>query len=56
MKWFLILALPVFALASCAPGGAVEKRYVCKCGQKCGCETVSTTPGKCGCGHDLVPQ
>jgi hypothetical protein len=28
--------------------------YVCPCGKKCKCLTVSQKPGKCGCGQDLV--
>jgi hypothetical protein len=30
--------------------------YVCNCGDQCKCNTVSTKPGKCGCGQDLVPM
>jgi hypothetical protein len=28
--------------------------YVCNCGPDCDCGTVSTEPGTCGCGSDLV--
>jgi hypothetical protein len=28
--------------------------YVCNCGEKCKCNTVSVNPGKCKCGQDLV--
>lgn len=31
--------------------------YVCNCGGDCKCKNgVSTKPGKCGCGGDLVPM
>lgn len=30
--------------------------YVCNCKPECKCNTVSTKPGKCGCGVDLVPM
>jgi hypothetical protein len=30
-----------------------EEYYVCGC-TGCGCETISTKAGKCGCGQDLV--
>ena len=30
--------------------------YVCDCGEQCKCNTVSTKPGKCSCGQDLVPM
>jgi len=30
--------------------------YVCNCGEHCKCNTVSTKPGKCACGEDLVPM
>lgn len=30
--------------------------YVCNCGENCKCNTVSTKPGKCACGEDLVPM
>lgn len=37
---------------------AVEARhdllYVCNCGPECECETVSTEPGTCECGKELV--
>jgi hypothetical protein len=32
---------------------AGEEYNVCAC-TGCGCETISTKAGKCGCGHDLV--
>ncbi len=30
--------------------------YVCNCGPECKCNTVSTKPGKCACGAELVPM
>ena len=27
--------------------------YTCSCGPQCGCDTVSTKPGKCACGMEL---
>lgn len=31
-----------------------DELYVCSCGEKCPCETLSRTEGKCPCGVDLV--
>ena len=28
-------------------------KYVCACGEGCGCGTVSQKPGKCGCGSEM---
>ncbi len=28
-------------------------KYICGCGDSC-CKTISQSPGKCGCGKDLV--
>lgn len=47
-----------FALSACKttdsaksdPGNVL---YVCACGADCKCTSVSTKPGKCGCGHEL---
>ncbi|MCX7948676.1 MAG: hypothetical protein N2509_01040 [Treponemataceae bacterium] len=33
---------------------AGEELYVCACGEKCPCETVSNNPGKCSCDAELV--
>jgi hypothetical protein len=30
--------------------------YVCNCGPECKCDTVSTQPGKCKCGQQMVPM
>jgi hypothetical protein len=30
-------------------------KYMCACGHKCGCDTISQNPGKCVCGSDLKP-
>ncbi len=48
-------------LVSCSTRGPSAKCgrqdviYVCGCGSDCKCATVSAKPGKCGCGHDLIP-
>ncbi len=31
-----------------------EEYYVCNCGEKCPCDTISTQKGQCGCGRDMV--
>ncbi|MGC2062047.1 MAG: hypothetical protein WA610_03650 [Thermodesulfovibrionales bacterium] len=70
MKAKLFLAVILVVVAACA--GLVfaeaEKKaqkevvsegtilYVCNCGDHCKCNTVSTKPGKCACGSDLVPM
>lgn len=28
-------------------------KYICACGPKCNCDTVSQTPGKCTCGKEM---
>ncbi|MBI5685108.1 MAG: hypothetical protein HZC54_08495 [Verrucomicrobia bacterium] len=33
---------------------AGDTAFVCGCGPKCGCSTVSLKEGKCACGHDLA--
>ena len=58
------LVLPIAALLLLALGGMIlagefpvktgDKVYVCACGEKCDCGTISKKAGKCGCGHDLV--
>ena len=30
-------------------------KYACACGPECKCETISQSPGKCGCGADMKP-
>ena len=49
--------LAAFALA--AEKGALDlkvgdERYVCNCGEKCPCNTISSNEGKCTCGSDMV--
>ncbi len=51
---FLLLALGGMILAGDFPVKAGDKVYVCACGEKCDCGTVSKKAGKCGCGHDLA--
>lgn len=57
MKVSLVLIAAVLVLAVTTCGGlalAVEDvLYVCNCAD-CKCNTVSTSPGKCECGEDLV--
>ena len=31
-----------------------DERYVCNCGEKCACNTISSNQGKCTCGNDMV--
>ena len=31
-----------------------DERYVCNCGDKCPCNTISSSAGKCTCGNDMV--
>jgi hypothetical protein len=31
-----------------------DERYVCNCGEKCACLTLSSSEGKCTCGSDMV--
>ncbi len=70
MKTKLSLVVVMLAIAVCAGlvfAAGAEKTskesatkgsilYVCNCGAKCKCNTVSTKPGKCACGKDLVPM
>ncbi|MGZ3593637.1 MAG: hypothetical protein ACXU9G_02720 [Syntrophales bacterium] len=30
-------------------------KYACACGPKCNCDTISQSPGKCGCGSEMKP-
>ena len=60
-----LLAFAVMAAAAVVVGsvlaslpedkGAGSILYVCNCGDHCACNTVSTKPGKCACGAELVP-
>lgn len=53
----LMLAGFVIALTAQAEDkGAGSILYVCNCGKDCKCNTVSTQPGKCSCGGELVPM
>ena len=49
--------LATFALA--AEKGVLDlkvgdERYVCNCGEKCPCNTISSNEGKCTCDSDMV--
>ena len=53
----VFIMLAAFALA--AEKGALDlkvgdERYVCNCGEKCPCNTISSNEGKCTCGSDMV--
>jgi hypothetical protein len=30
-------------------------KYACACGAGCNCDTISQSPGKCGCGKEMKP-
>jgi len=30
-------------------------KYACACGPGCNCDTISQSPGKCGCGSEMKP-
>ena len=30
-------------------------KYACACGPNCNCDTISQSPGKCGCGNEMKP-
>ncbi len=56
----LVLACSLMLLSckTTEPEGKTERRdvlYLCSCGAECKCKVASTKPGKCGCGHDLIP-
>ena len=64
MKKALVVFSMVFVMAMVAFSFAAEKgkldlkagdeRYVCNCGEKCACNTISMNQGKCTCGNDMV--
>lgn len=64
MFLFTVSVLAGFAFAEVKKAKAAAKEdnlasnvlYVCNCGPECKCNTVSTKPGKCGCGAELVPM
>ena len=54
---FVFIFLASFVLA--AEKGTLtlkvgDERYVCNCGEKCPCNTISNNEGKCTCGSDMV--
>lgn len=53
----VIALFVMIGLAHAADKGIALKTgdtaYVCGCGEKCGCESISKKAGKCNCGHDL---
>lgn len=53
----LIMAVAVFSLAAEMSKLSLkvgDERYVCNCGEKCACNTISMNQGKCTCGNDMV--
>jgi hypothetical protein len=30
-----------------------QGKYACNCGPNCNCDTISQSPGKCGCGSEM---
>lgn len=53
----LAMAMAVASLSLAAEKGKLDLKvgdqlYVCNCGEKCPCNTISRNPGKCACGHD----
>ncbi len=64
MKKIVLLVAVAFTLA--LAGGALaaeagkmdlkagDELFVCGCGKKCNCDTLSMKPGKCSCGKPLV--
>ena len=63
-KSMVVLLTVVFMLAVAAAAiaefkGKMEVKagdeiYVCACGEKCPCDTMSMNPGKCTCGKEMV--
>ena len=63
-KMFLGGLVVMFVLASVSLGMAATKGtmalkvgnevYVCNCGEKCPCNTMSRNPGNCTCGTEMV--
>lgn len=55
---FVVAVAIVAAVVGVAFAATEEARhdvlYTCGCGSKCGCQTASLTPGKCGCGKPLI--
>ena len=59
MKKLITLAAALSILLSCTALLASEEAspkayYVCACGEKCKCDTVSAKPGKCACDKPAV--
>ena len=55
----MVLVMAVVAFALAAESGKLslkvgDERYVCNCGEKCACNTISMNEGKCTCGSDMV--
>lgn len=55
----IVLLMVVAAFSFAAEKGKLDlkvgdERYVCNCGEKCACNTISMSEGKCTCGNDMV--
>lgn len=63
-KSFVTVAVAVFTLAMVALSFAAgsgkmelksgDESYVCNCGEKCACDTMSRNKGNCTCGKEMV--
>jgi len=54
-----VLLMVVVAFSLAAEKGTLtlkvgDERYVCNCGEKCACNTISMNQGQCTCGSDMV--
>jgi len=57
--FFVLVLSLVSAIAIAGSRGsfvlkAGDELYVCDCGEKCPCDSMSNNPGQCTCGKDLV--
>ena len=56
-KTFIVVVCVLFVAAVAGMVIAAEKSkvyYVCNCGEKCNCNSVSKDPGKCTCGKEMA--
>jgi len=53
-KFLLIMAVAAFIAASVPALAKSPVYYVCGCGPDCTCNAMSDSPGKCGCGKEMV--
>jgi hypothetical protein len=55
----VVLAVLIVSIAFAETKGKMELKvgeeiYACNCGPACQCDTLSTAPGKCTCGKEMV--